>query len=173
MQATIQFRNFVFPLPIKISCLKFIQLTLSEPIPVAARSKAWVCGHSLAGIVGSNPVGDMDVCLLWVLCVVGRGLCVGLITRPRESYTAWRVWVWSSSFDNEEDLAHYGVVALRRNIILSVLCECEDWILSLRNKHRLRVFEKSVIIWMEIKIRGLRNCIMRSSILCTVSYLIL
>ena len=24
---------------------------------VAARSKAWVCGRSLAGIVGSNPVG--------------------------------------------------------------------------------------------------------------------
>jgi hypothetical protein len=23
-------------------------------IPVAARSKAWVCGHSLAGIVGSH-----------------------------------------------------------------------------------------------------------------------
>jgi len=35
-----------------------------EPIPVAARSKAWVCGRSLAGIAGSNPVGGMDVCLL-------------------------------------------------------------------------------------------------------------
>ena len=31
---------------------------------MAARSKAWVCGHSLAGIAGSNPVGGMDVCLL-------------------------------------------------------------------------------------------------------------
>ena len=29
-----------------------------------ARSKACVCGRSLAGIVGSNPVGGMDVCLL-------------------------------------------------------------------------------------------------------------
>ena len=29
--------------------------------PVAARSKAWVCGRSVAGIVGSNPAGDMDV----------------------------------------------------------------------------------------------------------------
>ena len=27
----------------------------STPIPVAAWSKAWVCGHLLAGIVGSNP----------------------------------------------------------------------------------------------------------------------
>ena len=25
------------------------------PVPVGARSKAWVCGNSLAGIVGSNP----------------------------------------------------------------------------------------------------------------------
>ena len=33
-------------------------------IPLAARSKAWVCGSSLAGIAGSNPVRDKDVCLL-------------------------------------------------------------------------------------------------------------
>jgi hypothetical protein len=39
-------------------------------IPVAARSKAWICGRSLSGIAGSKPVGVMDVCLLWVLCVV-------------------------------------------------------------------------------------------------------
>jgi hypothetical protein len=34
------------------------------PIPVAARSKAWVYGRSLAGIVGSNLDGGMKVCLL-------------------------------------------------------------------------------------------------------------
>ena len=29
-------------------------------------------------------------------CVLsGRGLCVGLITRPEEPYWIWRVWVWS------------------------------------------------------------------------------
>jgi hypothetical protein len=38
------------------------------PIPAAARSKAWVCGRSLAGIVGSNPTGGMDVCLVSVVC---------------------------------------------------------------------------------------------------------
>jgi hypothetical protein len=37
---------------------------------VAARSKAWVCGRSLAGIAGSNPAGGLDVCLFLVLCVV-------------------------------------------------------------------------------------------------------
>jgi hypothetical protein len=34
------------------------------PISVAARSKAWVYGHSLAGTVGSNPAGGINVCLL-------------------------------------------------------------------------------------------------------------
>jgi len=33
-------------------------------IRLVVRSKALVCGRSLAGIVGSNPVGDMVVCLL-------------------------------------------------------------------------------------------------------------
>ena len=32
-------------------------------ISVAARSKAWVCGRSLAGIAGSNAAGCLDVCL--------------------------------------------------------------------------------------------------------------
>jgi hypothetical protein len=38
------------------------------PIPAAALSKAWVFGHSLAGIMGSNPTGGMDVCFLSVVC---------------------------------------------------------------------------------------------------------
>jgi hypothetical protein len=33
---------------------------------VAARSKTWAFGWALAGIVGLNPTGGMDVCLLWV-----------------------------------------------------------------------------------------------------------
>jgi hypothetical protein len=36
-------------------------ISVSRPIRVAARSKAWVCGLSLAGISGSNPAGGMDV----------------------------------------------------------------------------------------------------------------
>ena len=36
----------------------------SLPVPVAALSEAWVCGRSPAEIVGSNPTGRMDVCLL-------------------------------------------------------------------------------------------------------------
>jgi len=36
----------------------------TPPIPVAEQSNAWVCDRSLAGIVGSNPAGAMDVCRL-------------------------------------------------------------------------------------------------------------
>jgi len=48
---------------------------------VGARSKAYVCGRSLAGIAGSDPAGAMDICLLCVLCDV-----TGLIPRPEDSY---------------------------------------------------------------------------------------
>ena len=34
---------------------------------MAARSKAWVCGRSLAGIAGSNPAGDMNMSLVSVV----------------------------------------------------------------------------------------------------------
>jgi len=57
------------------------------PIPVAARSKAWVYGRSPDEIVGSNPAGGMGVCR--ECCVSGRGLCDELITRPEESYGLW------------------------------------------------------------------------------------
>jgi len=40
------------------------------PISVAARSKAWVCGRSLAGIVGSNPAGAWMSVLSVVRCQV-------------------------------------------------------------------------------------------------------
>jgi len=53
-------------LSICITCvmLMFIIFYRYSPVPVAARSKAWVCGRSLGGMVGSNPTGYMDVCLL-------------------------------------------------------------------------------------------------------------
>jgi len=55
----------------------------SSPIPVAARSKIWVCGSSLTGIPGSNPPGSVEVCILWVMCLSGRGLCDELITNTQ------------------------------------------------------------------------------------------
>ena len=47
----------------------FIAL-LRLPVPVAARSKAYVYGRSPAGSLGSNPTGGMDVCLLCMCCQV-------------------------------------------------------------------------------------------------------
>jgi hypothetical protein len=41
-----------------------------KSMQVAARRKAWVCGRALAGIVGSNPTGVMEVCLLYSVCQV-------------------------------------------------------------------------------------------------------
>jgi len=38
--------------------------TIIGPTPEAARSKEWVCGRSLSEIVGLNPAGGMDICLL-------------------------------------------------------------------------------------------------------------
>jgi len=61
-------------------------------VPVAARSKAWVYGSSPAEIVGSNPTGGKYVsCECCVLS--GRGLRVGLITRPEGLYRMWCVVV--------------------------------------------------------------------------------
>jgi hypothetical protein len=67
------------------------RLRIHGPIPVAVRSKGWVCGRSLAGIAGSNPAGarmsgSCECCVL-----SGRGPCVELIPRPRESYRVWCV----------------------------------------------------------------------------------
>jgi hypothetical protein len=62
-------------------------LVTQQPVPVAARSKAWVCGPSPAEILGSNSTGA------WVFvrcecCVLsGRGLCEELITRSEEFYS--------------------------------------------------------------------------------------
>jgi hypothetical protein len=63
-----------------------------QPIPMAALSKAWVCGRSLAGIVGSNPARGIDVSLC-ECCVLPADLssrvvlpsvvCLSVIVKPR------------------------------------------------------------------------------------------
>ena len=86
-----------------------ILVNIATPILVASSSKACVCGHSLAEIAGSNPAGCMDVCRLWVLCVIRQRSATGRsITRPEESYRVWCYWAWSLNLKNEETLAHWG-----------------------------------------------------------------
>ena len=44
--------------------INFRNYATKWPIPVAAQSKAWVCGRSPAEIVVSNPTGGTDICLM-------------------------------------------------------------------------------------------------------------
>jgi hypothetical protein len=82
----------------EVTILKCLSKLL--PVPVVPRSMAWVCGRSLAGIVGSNPTGGMDVSLVQCLCcqvevsATGRslvqssptdcGVCLSVIVKARQ-----------------------------------------------------------------------------------------
>ena len=47
----------------------FTSYRILKPVPVVARSKAWVCGCSPAEIVGSNPTrGDGWMSVVSVVC---------------------------------------------------------------------------------------------------------
>jgi hypothetical protein len=80
-------------------------------ILVAAWSKVWVCGCSLVGVAVSNPARAV-MSLPCDCCVSGTGPCVGLITRPEESFRVQCVWVSPWSLHNEEALAHWGCCAM-------------------------------------------------------------
>jgi hypothetical protein len=55
-----------------------------QPIPVAALSKSWVCGRSLARIMSSNPARVIGVSRVSVMCcqvevfATGRSLVQGI-----------------------------------------------------------------------------------------------
>ena len=59
---------------------------MERTVPVAARSKAWVCGRSLPGIAFSNTAWGIDVYCFEFRLLSGSGVCVGLITLTEESY---------------------------------------------------------------------------------------
>jgi hypothetical protein len=70
-------------------------------------------GSSAADLLGlwvsTLPETCLSVCC--ECCVLScRGLWFGLITRPEKSYRVWCAWVWSWSLDNEEPLAHWGLL---------------------------------------------------------------
>jgi hypothetical protein len=91
----------------QVYTLKYMQVL---PVPEGELYKVWVCGRLLSGIAGSNSAADVDVCLYFSVVCSGRCLCVGLITRPEESYRLWCVWVRSWRIDIEEVLAHWGLL---------------------------------------------------------------
>jgi hypothetical protein len=74
--------------------MKFSLLEINKipiPIPVAARSKTWVYGRSLTGIVGSIPPRAWMSVSCECCVLSGRGLCDELVPRPEESYRVWFV----------------------------------------------------------------------------------
>ena len=73
------------------------------PIPVPKRSNAQVCGCRLTGIAGSNPAEGVDVCLLWVLCVVRwRSLRRADPSSRGVLPTVMRRYVWSRNLKKKE-----------------------------------------------------------------------
>jgi hypothetical protein len=88
-----------YPISLRFISILFSYLYLSTPITVAARSKAWtVFVHSNTGIVASNPIRGMDVCVrLFCVCVVmlaGTDLASGwsLVQRVLPSMYGLRNW---------------------------------------------------------------------------------
>jgi len=78
--------------------------------PLAAQSKAWRCGRLFAGIAGSSPAGTWNFVSCECRVLLGRDLCVGPITHPKEFYRIYCIWVWSWILDNEEALAQWGLL---------------------------------------------------------------
>ena len=60
--------NFFFyycpGIPYLGALMSFPRVCAVRPIPVAARSKVWLCGLSPVGFAGSNPAGGMNFCLV-------------------------------------------------------------------------------------------------------------
>jgi hypothetical protein len=73
------------------------------------RSTACVCGRSPAEILGSNPTGSMDICLVWVSCVVRyRSLRRTDHTSRGVLSTVVRRCVWSKNLKNARWAAASG-----------------------------------------------------------------
>jgi hypothetical protein len=90
--------NYMFPN--RVSCRSEWPRSLKRGSAAARLLGLWV---------RIPPGAWMSVCC--ERCVLSsRGLCVGLITRPEESYREWCAWVWSWILDKEEALAQRGLL---------------------------------------------------------------
>ena len=76
------------------------------PVPLAARSMAWLCGRSPVKIVGSNPTGSEWISVCCVCCV----LSVRRADHSSRGFlpTVVRRCVWSRNLMNEEALGRVG-----------------------------------------------------------------
>ena len=80
------------------------------PVPVAARSNAKVYGRSPAEIVGLNPTGGKDVCLLWVLCCQVEVLATDWSLVQRSPTDCGVSLCVIRNLENEEAKTRYGAV---------------------------------------------------------------
>ena len=58
----LSFDRLLMMMMMMMMMMMYIYVYIYMLVPVAARSKVWVCGRSPAEIAGSNSAGDMDVC---------------------------------------------------------------------------------------------------------------
>ena len=104
---------------------------MSVKFQCPARSKAWVCGRSLAGIEFSNPTGGMDFCLFCLLYCQGflrradhssRGdlptvVCLNVIVKlVNEGAVAH--WVMLSHWGNNIDLCFMVFVVMTLHFVV-------------------------------------------------------
>jgi hypothetical protein len=63
-----------------------------------------------------------DCCVL-----AGRGLCVGLITRPEEYYWLWCAWVGSRSLETEEVPIHWWLLRNKKKNLFYFMTIVQEW----------------------------------------------
>ena len=98
--------------------LENVCLNRNWPVPVAARSKAWVCGRWPAETVGSIPTGAW----MWMFCVVRQRSLRRADHSPRGVLTTVvRRCVWSRNFMNENALAHWGLLRQKEKIMRRIV----------------------------------------------------
>jgi hypothetical protein len=101
-------------------CIICSNYVIDWPVSVVARSKARVCGRSLAGIVVSNPVQwHRWLSILSVVCCqVEVYDC--LITRTEESHRLRRIWMWFRNLKKEMAIVRFGPRRNRKNEMLLI-----------------------------------------------------
>jgi len=156
------------------SCSKqlrnILKHTACSTIPVAALAtrKVSVCDRSLVGIAGSNPTGGMEVCLLWVLCVVryrslgladhsSRGappsvLCLSVILKPQQWWCLGPLGLSSHEGDTVGSFSHasYSWIAKSGKITLTRKKRAH---LKDRIKDGYRRKSENIVIYIHIRIK--------------------
>ena len=86
--------------------------------------KARVCGCSLAGVAGSNPTGDMDVCVLRVLFVRSLRQAVPSSRGALSSVVCGSVWVSHWLIIYKSNLSETGRSLVQRSPTEWCVCVC-------------------------------------------------